>query len=106
MTKQDVIDRLGDYVKSYKSRQDQICIDLRMIQTALNEGHVELAQVVMADLLATNLKQARERVDNHTQALSIAVDVLREVHTEKSMTALSNIRALSPEAFPAVRASA
>lgn len=115
--------------KSLIDRQDEIVRGLGRIQKLLKLGAGDAAVTEMESLLATDLKQAQERVYNQDSGLRIAIQCLtaqserkwKEVSdtsgpedatpnekgllryvgesNEDASTALSQIRALVPSAF-------
>ncbi len=99
-----IIDRQMDFLRAYKTRQDDVVRGLGRVQKFLELGSYEAAKEAMAELMARDLKQAKDRQDNHAFALSIAVKALESVHdglrSERDcVDALSQIEILVPEAF-------
>lgn len=94
-----------DFLKAYKTRQDDIVRAIGEVQKLLELGSTNGARNRIAELLARELKQAKDRQDNHTFALNIAIKALEHAdmcddRDEKVCAdALSQIELLVPEAF-------
>lgn len=91
--------------KALIARQDDIVRALGKIQRFLKQGFPEAAATTLDDLLATDLKQSRERVCNQDAALRIAIDALGltpgNAQEDGAADALRQIKALVPDAFEA-----
>lgn len=100
---QSVVERQMDMLKAYKTRQDDIVRELGEVQKALAGGSVPDAIAAIATLLGRNLKQAKDRQDNHAFALDIAIKALEKLNfldgKDGVVDALSQIELLVPEAF-------
>jgi hypothetical protein len=95
-----VVERQMEMVRSHKTRQDDIVRGLGTIQKLIGLGSFEAAVTAMADLMARDLKQAKDRQDNHAFALDIAIKALeRRTKERDAVDALSQIEVLVPEAF-------
>lgn len=95
-----------DHLRAYKSRQDDVVRGLGRVQAALGAGSLEAAKAAIEELLSRDLKQAKDRQDNHAFALDIAIKFIekeRNFAEGKAMNAftdaLSQIEVLVPEAF-------
>lgn len=103
-----VVERQMEMLRAYRSRQDDIVRGLGGIQKLLGLGAHEAAVTAIADLLARDLKQAKDRQDNHAFALDIAIKAIEQSRFSADTTtlhlamtdALSQIELLVPEAFP------
>lgn len=123
------IDRQMSMVRAYQARQDDIVRSLGAIQRLIGLGALEAVETSIKELMATDLKQARERVYNQDAALRIAIEALKESRDRKlkpiedgsgpkdatpiesglfwyfgktnmeSRNAIEKIKALAPEAF-------
>lgn len=90
------LDRALDMASAYRDRQDRIVMGLQVVQDALAISDLAAAQIAIADLLTTDLKQSRERVQAWRQALVIAAEALGSTGCKRE---LSHIQALAPEVF-------
>lgn len=103
---QNVVDRQMDFLKSYKIRQDDVVRGLGRVKAALGAGSLEAAKAALEELLSRDLKQAKDRQDNHAFALDIAIKGLEEAKNHldggyalAANDALSQMEILVPEAF-------
>lgn len=102
---QGVVARQMDMLSAYKSRQDDIVRALGSLQKLIRLGALEAVETAIADLLARDLKQAKDRKDNEAFALNIAVKALEHAHACDdrddgiAQDALSQIELLVPDAF-------
>ncbi len=97
-----MLERSADHLKAYRDRQDQIVMALGGIQSNL-EGNSIPGEMIRA-LLASDLRQSKERVYNQAMALHVAVDTLAHLggstkQIDKINEVLASIRQLAPEAF-------
>lgn len=90
---QAVVDRQMDMLRSYKQRQDAIVLDLSNIRREITQGSMVDGLNILDNLLATDLKQSKDRVDNLLLALKIAVDALEK---NKDVDVLSQIELIAP----------
>lgn len=97
----DVVNRQMDMVRAYKARQDDVVVSLAAIQMALANGLQATAKNLIAEILARDLKQAKDRFDNRQAALVIAVRAM-EGRLDLVDT-LSQMELLDPESFVAMR---
>jgi len=101
------VERQMDHMRAYRSRQDDIVRSLGAVQKLLELGSFEAAKAAMVELLSRDLKQAKDRQDNHRFALGIAIKALENADrydddaNKRYDDALSQIEILVPEAFDA-----
>lgn len=90
-----------DHLRAYKTRQDDIVRGLGRVQAAIGADSLEAAKAAIEELLARDLKQAKDRVDNGAFALDIAIKALSNQDTtvKDATDALSQMELLVPEAF-------
>lgn len=95
-----IVDRQMDHMRAYKTRQDDIVRGLGRVQTAIVAGSLEAAREAIAELMARDLAQAKDRQDNHSFALDIAIKTLERHDRSRDVAdALSQIQLLVPQAF-------
>ncbi len=88
-------------LRSYKMRQDDIVRGLGAIQNMI--GSAVPASVLIADLMSRDLKQAKDRCDNFTFALSMAIKTLERYTSHRDVVdVLSQLEILVPDAFEKV----
>jgi hypothetical protein len=99
---QNTIDTQLDYIRSYKTRQDAIVLGLGAVRRELVAGYGPAALDELDDILATTLKQSKDRVDNLMLALKIAVDTLEIIQRSDPVSiadTLSQVEFLVPQEF-------
>lgn len=98
------LDTAMDHLRAYRTRQDAIVLVLGEVQRAIHDGYLPTAKDKIDELLATTLKQSKERVGNLMLALKVAVDefkITKQHHIDQknSQDSLSKIKLLAPEEF-------
>lgn len=95
-----IIARQFDHLRAYRSRQDDVVRWIGTIQKFLELGSYAAAAEAMKDLLASDLKQAKDRQDNQAFALNMAIKTLERYTSHRDVVdVLSQLEILVPEAF-------
>ncbi len=102
-----VVARQMDMLRSYKMRQDDVYRGLGQIQKLVKMGAGDAAVTLLEELPARELKFAKERVDNYSFAMDIAIKLLNDAagycepmkNGSPFTDGLSQMEILVPEAF-------
>ncbi len=102
------LDTALDHVRAYRQRQDAIVLGLGDVRRELVAGYAPAALDELDDVLATTLKQAKDRVDNLLMALKVAVEALEKVDAGEQTAsavsdALSSIEIIAPKEMRAIQ---
>lgn len=94
----------------HKAREERIYRGLKRIAEAIGQDDLAQASRALDALLGTDLKDARQEVEDHDIALKLSVHVLRthpDAMTRGSAAckALGAVRQLVPEAFDAAESA-